>query len=134
MVPREDVTLVEFALAGHPQPVLLRADGSASLHGDPGTLIGIFPDPDLIDSTIELGPGDSFLLYTDGVTEAGRPVGQLGEEGLAEILAAHRPATAAEVVDVAERAAIEAQDGPVRDDIALVAVRMRAPVAVGAVG
>jgi serine phosphatase RsbU (regulator of sigma subunit) len=109
--------------------VVLRDDGSATLEGEPGTLLGIFEDPDLADSEVELGPGDIMLLYTDGVIEAGRPRGLLGEEGLAKALAAARPATAAAAVHLAESAAIEAQDGPVRDDIALVAVRVRAPVA-----
>jgi serine phosphatase RsbU (regulator of sigma subunit) len=106
----------------------MRDDGTAELPGEPGTLLGIFDDPDLADCELRLGPGDGILLYTDGVTEAGRPVTQLGEEGLAEALAAGRPATAAEAVDLAESVAIEAQDGPVRDDIALVAVRVGAPV------
>jgi serine phosphatase RsbU (regulator of sigma subunit) len=78
---------------------------------------------------VDLEQGDTILLYTDGVIEAGRPVALLGEEGLAEALSAARPATAAEAVDLAESVAIEAQDGPVRDDIALVAIRTGVPVA-----
>jgi serine phosphatase RsbU (regulator of sigma subunit) len=129
IVPHDDSATVRFSLAGHPPPVVLRDDGSAELHGEPGTLLGIFEDPKLVDSEFELGPGDGLLLYTDGVTEAGRPLAQLGEEGLAAALAASRPATAGEAVVAAESAAIDAQDGPVRDDIALVAVRVRASVA-----
>jgi serine phosphatase RsbU (regulator of sigma subunit) len=131
VIPREDRTRVRFSIAGHPPPVVLREDGSASLEGEPGTLLGIFEDPDLVDCSVELAPGDGILLYTDGVIEAGRPFAQLGEEGLAEALAAARPASAADAVDVAETVAIEAQDGPVRDDIALLAVRMGAPVPAG---
>jgi serine phosphatase RsbU (regulator of sigma subunit) len=119
---------VRFAIAGHPPPVLLRDDGTATLEGEPGTLLGIFEDVDLFDRDIQLRPGDAILLYTDGVIEAGRPFDQLGEEGLAETLASARPATAAEAVDIAETIAIQTQEGPVRDDIALVAVRMGAPV------
>ena len=131
VTPGEDLTHIRFAIAGHPPPVVMRDDGSASLLGEPGTLLGIFEDPDLYDRSVELRPGDGILLYTDGVIEAGRPVTQLGEEGLAEALAAARPATAAEAVDIAETIAIETQEGPVRDDIALVAVRMGAPVPLG---
>jgi serine phosphatase RsbU (regulator of sigma subunit) len=128
VTPGEEVTKIRFTIAGHPPPVVLREDGSATLEGEPGTLLGIFEDPDLVDCSVELAPGDGILLYTDGVIEAGRPVTQLGEEGLADALAAARPVTAAEAVDIAETIAIETQDGPVRDDIALVAVRMGAPV------
>jgi serine phosphatase RsbU (regulator of sigma subunit) len=129
ITPREDVTNVCFAIAGHPPPVIIRADGTTEMPGEPGTLLGIFADPDLVNCEVDLDHGDSMLLYTDGVIEAGRPVGQLGEEGLAEALASARPASAAEAVDVAETIAIEVQQGPVRDDIALVAIRMGAPVA-----
>ena len=128
ITPGEERTEVCFAIAGHPPPVILRADGSTELPGEPGTLLGIFADPELTDTAADLEDGDSILLYTDGVTEAGRPVGQLGEEGLAGALAAARPATASETVDVAETIAIEVQDGPVRDDIALVAIRMGVPL------
>jgi serine phosphatase RsbU (regulator of sigma subunit) len=131
VTPRDDGADVCFSIAGHPPPVVLREDGSASVHGEPGTLLGIFEDVDLVDTKVELGRGDGILLYTDGVIEAGRPVTLLGEEGLAEALEAAGPGTAAEVVERAESIAIEAQEGPVRDDIALLAVRMGAPVAAG---
>jgi phosphoserine phosphatase RsbU/P len=129
ITPADHVTRVCFAIAGHPPPVVLRADGRTELPGEAGTLLGIFADPDIVDCEVELARGEAIVLYTDGVTEAGRPVTLLGEEGLARALSAARPATAAEAVDVAEAVAIEAQDGPVRDDIALVAVRTGAPVA-----
>jgi serine phosphatase RsbU (regulator of sigma subunit) len=129
IVPGEPTTKICFALAGHPPPVVLPHEGGAELRGEPGTLLGIFDDVDLVNCELDLGPGDALLFYTDGVIEAGRPLTQLGEEGLAAALAEARPATAVAAVHVAESVAIEAQDGPVRDDIALVALRMRAPVA-----
>jgi serine phosphatase RsbU (regulator of sigma subunit) len=127
--PDEDRTNVCFAIGGHPPPVILRGDGTTEMPGEPGTLLGIFADPDLVNCQVDLDHGDAFLLYTDGVIEAGRPVGQLGEQGLADALAMARPGSASETVDVAETIAIEVQQGPVRDDIALVAIRMGAPVA-----
>jgi serine phosphatase RsbU (regulator of sigma subunit) len=130
ITPTDDVTQVCFAIAGHPPPVVLREDGSTELPGEAGTLLGIFEDPEIFDCEVDLARGEAILLYTDGVIEAGRPVTLLGEEGLAAALAAARPRTAAEAVDLAESVALEAQDGPVRDDIALVAIRTGAPVAV----
>jgi serine phosphatase RsbU (regulator of sigma subunit) len=127
--PDEERTSVCFSIAGHPPPVILRGDGTTEMPGEPGTLLGIFEDPDLVNCEVDLEHGDAILLYTDGVIEAGRPVGQLGEEGLADALALARPVSAAEAVEVAETIAIEVQQGPVRDDIALVAIRMGAPVA-----
>ena len=70
--------------------------------------------------------------------EAGRPLEQLTEEGLVDKLAAYRPVTAADAVALAEAVAEDAQKGAekedqkepiMRDDIALIAVRVRAPVA-----
>jgi serine phosphatase RsbU (regulator of sigma subunit) len=127
--PSEGRTQVRIALAGHPPPVLIAADGTTSLLGERGTLLGVFGEPVLADTEVEMRPGDTLLMYTDGVIEAGRPTSLLGEAGLARVLAEQRPETAAEVVEAAAAAAVEAQGGPVRDDMALVALRMSTLVA-----
>jgi serine phosphatase RsbU (regulator of sigma subunit) len=61
------------------------------------------------------------LLYTDGVTEAGSPLDEIGEDGLADLLAGMRGMSPEEIVDAVEQAAVAAQAGRPRDDIALVA-------------
>jgi sigma-B regulation protein RsbU (phosphoserine phosphatase) len=109
------------ALGGHPPALVLRASGEVDAIGEPGTLLGVFADPDLIDVTAELGPGDTVLLYTDGVTEAGAAGAEIGEEGLIEILRGLRGLSPDAIVDAVEQAAVDAQDGKARDDIALVA-------------
>ena len=60
------------ASGGHPPPVLLRAGGDAEVVPCPGTLLGVEHDARSFDQEIELGPGDTLVLYTDGVTEARR--------------------------------------------------------------
>jgi serine phosphatase RsbU (regulator of sigma subunit) len=127
--PSEERTEVRIALAGHPPPVLIAADGTTSLLGQRGTLLGVFGEPVLADTEIEMHPGDTLLLYTDGVIEAGRPTSLLGEAGLAHVLAQQPPESAAEAVEAAAAAAVTAQGGPVRDDMALVALRMSTRVA-----
>jgi PAS domain S-box-containing protein len=115
---------LRLSLGGHPPALVLRADGRVEAHGEPGTLIGVFPDPHLTEVDVELGPGDLVLLYTDGVTEAG-PVGsEIGEEGLARLLGELAGSDAEQVVAAVERAAVAAQAGRPRDDIALVALRI----------
>lgn len=61
------------ALGGHPSPVLRRADGAVREIGVPGSLLGIF-EPVLTDATVQVAPGDTIVLYTDGLTDA--PAGQ----------------------------------------------------------
>ena len=68
--------------------------------------------------------GDVLLLYTDGVTEAGAARTEIGEEGLAGILGELAGQDAEAVVDAVERAAVDAQEGQPRDDIALIALRI----------
>ena len=49
--------------------VLRRADGAVREIGEPGSLLGIF-EPVLIDATVPVEPGDTIVLYTDGLTDA----------------------------------------------------------------
>src|SRR3954447_11253373 len=115
---------LRFTLGGHPPALVLRADGTVEAHGEAGTLIGVFRDPRLVEADLELGQGDVVLLYTDGVTEAG-PVGEeIGEDGLARLLGELAGCTPEDIVAAVERAAVAAQDGQPRDDIALVALRV----------
>ncbi|HEX4252520.1 MAG TPA: SpoIIE family protein phosphatase, partial [Pseudonocardia sp.] len=65
---------VELVLAGHPQPVLVRANGAVELVGQYGTAVGLTTELRLTATRHELAVGDTLLAYTDGVTErrAGR--------------------------------------------------------------
>jgi serine phosphatase RsbU (regulator of sigma subunit) len=58
-----------MSLGGHPQPIVSRADGGVELVGEPGTLLGLV-EPRLSDAELILHPGDTLLLYTDGLTDA----------------------------------------------------------------
>jgi PAS domain S-box-containing protein len=68
--------------AGHPRPAVVRADGEATLVDCAGMLLGVVPDPLLVDASFTLGPGDAVVLYTDGVTEARRGRDLFGERRL----------------------------------------------------
>ncbi|MGI8756777.1 MAG: SpoIIE family protein phosphatase [Acidimicrobiales bacterium] len=70
---------VAASSAGHPRPVLVRADGDAEAIECAGTLLGVVADPALTDVVVTLRPGDAVVLYTDGVTEARRE-GELFDE------------------------------------------------------
>ncbi|WP_229923421.1 PP2C family protein-serine/threonine phosphatase [Streptomyces candidus] len=75
---------------GHPAPLIVRADGSVEEADTRGTLVGAMPKVSARTAQLTLGPGESCVLYTDGITEArGGPMGdaQFGEERLKRALA-----------------------------------------------
>jgi len=108
---------VVLALAGHPRPVLLPADGPPRLVGRHGSLLGVLRDVTVHEEPVPLRAGDQLVLYTDGVTEAmDASRRMLGEEGLLAALAALAPADrrapgAAERTAAAVVAAVESHTG-----------------------
>jgi len=54
------------ARAGHPFPLILRADGKTENIEPEGGLLGVFPDEEFEEATVQLEPGDRVLLYSDG--------------------------------------------------------------------
>lgn len=61
-----------FCRAGHPSPLWLRADGQTVLIGSAGSALGMLAanELDLAEGEIFLSPGDTLLLYTNGLTDA----------------------------------------------------------------
>jgi sigma-B regulation protein RsbU (phosphoserine phosphatase) len=62
-----------FVSAGSPGPVVVHADGSADIHDVPALPIGMFPDSDYEDTSIDLHAGDRLYLHTDGLYEERNP-------------------------------------------------------------
>jgi PAS domain S-box-containing protein len=73
--PEEGRARVTVAVAGHPLPIIIRADGTLEEAGTPGTLLGVFEELDVSDAVVELRAGDTIVMLTDGVFEAGREEG-----------------------------------------------------------
>jgi PAS domain S-box-containing protein len=111
------------ALAGHPLPLLIAADGAVRQVGAPGTLLGVVERVKIHERELELAPGETLLLYTDGVADAGRMDERLGEAGLIELCRAGAGRSLREMVDGIAAGALERAEGVLRDDIALLAVR-----------
>jgi len=108
--------------AGHPLPILKRSGEDPKLLGRPGTLLGIYPSPDLHDSGVELQQGDLVLVYTDGVTEGRQGQQFYGERRLRAAMTAGG-SSASEVVDSILDDVLAFQHDNPRDDIALLALR-----------
>jgi len=119
-----DKFAVALASGGHPPPLLLRADGTAQiLPTRGGSLIGALPNVHFAPASFTLEPGDTLLLYTDGLTEArtksGGPRYSEGElHSFADRLA---PAGAQASINALMELLAEFGDG-LEDDTALLAL------------
>jgi serine phosphatase RsbU (regulator of sigma subunit) len=109
--------------AGHPPPVLVRADGTAEPIDIRGRALGLLPGIEVGSRRIALRPGDALVLYTDGVLDAGAPKRPLAMEELVEAARAAARCPAAEMAQAVERAALDRAVGAPRDDIAIVVLR-----------
>jgi serine phosphatase RsbU (regulator of sigma subunit) len=117
---------VTCANAGHDSALLVRAaEGASPVLSSSGRVLGLFPDQAYASETLDLGAGDSLLLYTDGVTEAADGAGQLfGPERLRACFAEGAGGTATESVERVLRAVRAFAGGaPQSDDITILALR-----------
>jgi PAS domain S-box-containing protein len=113
---------VTVACGGHPLPLVIRADGATEELGAPGTLLGLVEHPDLQDRAAELHDGDTLVLYTDGLTEAGAPEHVWEPEELAATASGTAGRPAAVTVDRLVAAAVDSV-AHARDDVAVLALR-----------
>jgi serine phosphatase RsbU (regulator of sigma subunit)/PAS domain-containing protein len=124
-VPVEDGFDVTIASGGHPLPFIIRADGSVEQPGQPGTLLGIFPDIQAHEHRTVLRRGDQIVMWTDGVSDR-RGDGELyGEERLRALLVANAKRTPTEIADAIEQAVVGFSQTEPQDDIAIVVARIR---------
>lgn len=61
---------LQIANAGHPMPMRIAMDGTATELDASGSLLGVFPDQKYESKTFQLTPGDKLLIYSDGIEEA----------------------------------------------------------------
>lgn len=117
---------LEWSCAGHPPPLLLRnRKVVAELAGEPALPFGLGGGAPALHAR-DLEPGDTVLLYTDGVTEARTPEGELfGKDRLADL--AEREAASERPPDELIRRLVQAvlahQAGSLRDDATLLLVQ-----------
>jgi PAS domain S-box-containing protein len=110
------------ALAGHPPPLLIGADGQVRPAGSPGTLLGVIDPIRLSPREVQLRSGDTLLMYTDGVLDAGR---ELGESGLAKVCGEAHALPLEALIAKVEQAALQGTGERLRDDLMLLGLRVR---------
>ncbi|WP_326561518.1 SpoIIE family protein phosphatase [Micromonospora sp. NBC_01796] len=121
---RQDGQLtVELHLAGHDRPVLVRGNGRASFVGTGGTALGLLDSIATPSASVPMGPGDSLIFYTDGVTERRRGRELFGLDRLRDA-AGPLAGYSADVVAARLRSTAIGFSGETpRDDIAILVLR-----------
>ncbi len=110
--------------AGHPPPAVVRSDRTVEYVGAPGTLVGLLTDITIQEVPLTLFAGDTLVLYTDGVIERRNEDAFYGEERLSEVLRRTAGHEVAEIVEQIERSVVAFDWHELRDDMALLAVRI----------
>jgi PAS domain S-box-containing protein len=110
--------------AGHPPPVHLRAAEATLVACRFGAPLGAFEESSYTMSDLELIPGDALVLYTDGVTEARRSGELFNEAGLLSVMR-NVSSNDPEVLVETLRAAVDSFADRLRDDLQILALRLR---------
>ncbi len=115
-----------YANGGHNPPLVFdgRVDRITPLAA-PGMALGIVSGIELEEREIALGPGDTVLFYTDGVTDAlNDEVDEFGLKRLRRVVQAHQSQSAADIVQAVNRAVAEfVGDTPQFDDFTLLVLK-----------
>jgi sigma-B regulation protein RsbU (phosphoserine phosphatase) len=120
---------IDYATAGHPQQILLRADGTVERLSTRNRLLGIDADifdPERPSDSVAYEPGDTLVLFTDGLFEipAKDGSGLLGEAGLHRIMDTLRGLPTALVAgEILQDIAAFQGDSRFDDDVSLIVTR-----------
>jgi len=123
---------LEYINAGHPSPILIRRSGNPDEAFTEGSFpVGLVPEAEYATACIKLEPGDTLVLFSDGVTEAMDPQEDFfGMPRLKELLTGHNETS----LDELQKLVLEAVENFARgasqaDDLTLLLVRYRAAAA-----
>ncbi len=119
-------SLLTYCCCGHPYPLLLRQDRSVTWLQKGGTVVGLEENLALEEESIPLAPGDTVIVYTDGVMDAGAP--RQRPFGMAGLLAAAQEAADQDVTQLTQHlmdaVAVHLGDSEPDDDITVLAARI----------
>jgi sigma-B regulation protein RsbU (phosphoserine phosphatase) len=123
---------LDYINAGHPSPILIRRNGSADEAFTEGSFpVGLVPEAEYATARVKLEPGDTLVLFSDGVTEAMDPQEDMfGMPRLVKLLTGHNETP----LDELQKVVLEAVENFARgtsqaDDLTLLLVRYRAATA-----
>lgn len=122
--PGGDGARLTLACGGHPMPLLVSRVGRVIEVGRPGMMLGIVDDPHVAETTTDLTRGDAVVFFTDGVIEARGEEGLYGEARLRSLLVACTGMSAQAIVESVVSAVVAYQEGELRDDVAVLVIRV----------
>ena len=125
--PRDDGSvLVQVAVAGHPAPLVVRADGEVEQPAVTGRLAGVIRHDDPYEEVgFELLSGDAMVLFSDGIYEAKGPRGLYGMDRLRKVLARYAGSGAVPMCEATEQDVVEHLGGHGHDDMTALVVSPR---------
>jgi sigma-B regulation protein RsbU (phosphoserine phosphatase) len=116
---------VEIYNAGHCPAVLVQRGRFTKIEST-GLPLGMFCEVEFCETRVHLEPGDLMFLYTDGLSEARCSDEEYGIERITKLLQQHHGRSPAEVIESCLRDLQSFIDGPLLDDITLLAVQRTA--------
>ncbi|HEY3411964.1 MAG TPA: SpoIIE family protein phosphatase [Armatimonadota bacterium] len=119
-----DNRLLRYCNAGHPAPIIVHKDQSMTELAQADLLIGILASPPYTEHTVDLLPGDTVILTTDGVTEARGDAGMYGAESLHQCIVSRTYPTAQSLADSIVEDVLRHSGPRMRDDIAVLVIRV----------
>ena len=125
---RDDEGLLSIANSGLPRPIYCRGGKVEALEST-GLPLGLFADAEYDEISLRPGPGDVFVFFSDGITDAVSSDGDLfGRSRIEQIVEANCTDSADEIVTAIFDAVAEHATGSEPfDDQTVVAVKIRPP-------
>jgi sigma-B regulation protein RsbU (phosphoserine phosphatase) len=114
--------IMQIANSGLPRPMHCR-DGKVRRVDATGLPLGLFENAEYEELTIQAGPGDVFVFYSDGISDAPNRAGQfLGDKRIEQVVATHCRSSAEEIVNAIFAAVASHSEGVAHFDDATVVV------------
>lgn len=119
---------LRYANCGHQNAILLRADNTLERLESTGTVLGLFQEWECTIQERRLSPGDTLVLYTDGVTESfNHAEEEFGEDRLVEVVRANRHRCSQELLAAIVEDVWKFSPHEQGDDITLIVAKCRRP-------
>jgi sigma-B regulation protein RsbU (phosphoserine phosphatase) len=121
--------VLRYANAGHNPPFILRAQPGTPPEPllPTGAAIGLMEGAEFKSRSVRMEPGDSIVMYTDGIIDAGVHENRMyGEERLKNFLSEHRGLPAQRLIkDLLTEVQVHTRNAPPADDTTLIVLKRR---------